>query len=353
MKIKLAILDKDQNYINRVVSVFSTKYADKFEIYSFTDMKIALGALDGSRVDVFLASDAFEIDVEVIPARCSFAYFVDSPDIETVNGQCAICKFQKVDLIYKQILSIYSEKAGSVSGLKLGDDSTKVIIFSSPNGGAGTSTVAAACAMNFAMQGKKSLYINLEKVGTTDPFFMAEGQFDMSDIIYAIKSKKANLAMKLESCVKQDNCGVSFYSQSKVALDMLEMNEEDSIRLISELKLAGSYDYIIVDMDFGLDKESIKVYKQAHAVVWVGDGTGGSNSKIQRAFGALSVMEQNADAPLTSRLCLIYNKFSNKVGQTIDDIGIRSIGGAPLYMHATERQIMEQLAQMNFYNNII
>ena len=29
MRIKLAILENDQNYLKRIVSVFSTKYADK------------------------------------------------------------------------------------------------------------------------------------------------------------------------------------------------------------------------------------------------------------------------------------------------------------------------------------
>ena len=45
MKIRLALLEKDQSYLNRIVSAFSTKYADKFEIYSFTDPGVALATL--------------------------------------------------------------------------------------------------------------------------------------------------------------------------------------------------------------------------------------------------------------------------------------------------------------------
>lgn len=353
MRIKLAILEKDQSYLNRIVTAFSTKYADKFEIYSFTDQAMALSTLDSSRIDVLVASDAFEIDVTALPKRCGFAYFVDSIDVDTVNDQRAICKFQKADLIYKQILSIYSENAGSVSGIKLGDDSTKIIFFSSPCGGAGTSTVAAACATHFAAQKKKTLYLNLELFGSSDSFFSAEGMFDMSDLIYAIKSKKANLAMKLESCVKQDETGVYFYSQSKVALDMHELNGEDILRLVSELKLHATYDYIVVDMDYSMSKDAIKIYKQSHAVVWVGDGSEISNLKIQRAYNALSIKEQNAEAALTNRLCLIYNKFSNKSSKTVGDIGLKNIGGAPVYAHATAKQIIDQISVMNMFDSII
>ena len=259
MKIKLAILEKDQSYLNRIVSVFGTKYADKFQIYSFTDIDVAFSTLESAKIEVLIASDAFEVDVKKVPKRCGFAYFVESADIETMNGQRAICKFQKADLIYKQILGIYSENVGNVSGLRFGDDTSKIIFFQSVSGGAGASSMAAACAMRFAMKGKKTLYLNLERMGSSDAFFEAEGQFDMSDIIFALKSKKTNLPMKLESCVKQAENGVYFYSQAKIALDMMELHFEDMKKLISEIQLTGSYDYIIVDIDFSIarDRKSV------------------------------------------------------------------------------------------------
>ena len=353
MKIKLAILEKDQSYLNRIVSVFGTKYADKFQIYSFTDMDVAFSTLETAKIEVLVASDAFEIDVNKLPKRCGFAYFVDSADVEMLNGQCAICKFQKADLIYKQILSIYSENAGNVSGLKFGDDSCKVIFFQPVSGGVGASSMAAACAMRFATKGKKTLYLNLERFGSANVFFTAEGQFDMSDIIFALKSKKTNLAMKLESCVKQAENGVFFYSQSKIALDMMELNSDDIMRLISELQLTGSYDYIVVDIDFSIDRDALKIYRKAHTVVWVCDGSELSNSKLFRAFNALNTLEQNADSPIPNRMVLIYNKFSNKTSKTLAEIGIKNIGGAPRFEHATSEQVLEQLSAKDMFDAIM
>ncbi|MGN0316835.1 MAG: chromosome partitioning protein ParA [Lachnospira sp.] len=353
MKIKLAILEKDTSYLKRIISVFSTKYSEKFEIYSFTDSSVALSTLDIAKIDVFLANDSFEIDINNIPKRCGFAYLVDSMDVETVNNHNAICKFQKVDLIYKQILSIYSENTGSVAGLKIGDDTAKVIAFESVSGGCGASTMAAACALHFAAQGKKTLYLNFEKFGSSDSFFSADGQFDMSDVIYALKSKKANLALKLESFVKQDPRGVYFYSQSKIALDMMELSIDDIIRLITELKLTGSYNVIIIDMDFSIEENIFKMLEQTQAIVWVGDGSEISNNKLYRAYTSLSTMEQKIDVPLTNRLVLIYNKFSNKTCKTLDDIGIRNIGGNPRFDHATSAMVLEQVAQKDMFDKIL
>ena len=353
MKIKLAILEKDISYLTRIISVFSTKYADKFELYSFTDPDIALASIDQSKIDVLVANDAFDIDVTALPKRCAFAYFVDSVDIDTENDQRAICKFQKADLIYKQILSVYAEKAGSISGFKMNDDGTKVFVFTSPCGGSGASTMAAAAAMHFAAKNQKVLYLNIEKFGSSDAFFAGEGQFDMSDLIFALKSKKTNLSMKLESCVKQDVHGVNFYTQSKVALDMLEINSADILRLVSELQFTGAYQYIVVDMDFGMDAETLKIWRQSHGVVWVSDGSSIANAKIFRAFNALSIIEEKADSPLTNRLCLVYNKFSNKTGQILSDLSIRNIGGAPRYEHADTKQILAQLSQMDIFDKIL
>ncbi len=353
MKIKLAILEKDTSYLRRIVSVFETKYTDKFEIYSFTDLEVALSSLDGAKIDILIANDAFDIDTAALPKRCGFAYFVDSADVTVAKDQRAICKFQRAEQIYKQILSLYSETAGNITGIKLEDDTSKVIVFASPCGGVGTSTMAAACATHFASQGKRTLYLNLEKFGSSDAFFSAEGQFDMSDIIFALKSKKTNLALKLESSVKQDSNGVYFFSQSKIALDMLELSCEEIVRLISELKLMGSYDYIVIDMDFIMDKENLQIYRRAHALVWVGDGSEISNSKIFRSFSALSVREEKEDSPLTNRCCLIYNKFSNKISKTIGESSLRNIGGAPRYEHASVQQILTQLAPMDVFNKII
>ena len=42
MKIRVAVLDNDQIYLDRFVSAFSAKYSDKVELYSFSNLEIAL-----------------------------------------------------------------------------------------------------------------------------------------------------------------------------------------------------------------------------------------------------------------------------------------------------------------------
>lgn len=350
MKIKIAILEKNLSYLNRIVSTFNLKYADKIEVYSFTEYNVAMAALNDSKIDILMADDGFVVEEERLPRRCSLVYFVDSPDIDKVRNQYAICKFQKIDLIYKQILSVYSENTENKTRKKKDKGECGIIAFMSPGGGVGSSSMAAACALFFARKGKRVFYLNLEKFGSSDLFFSGEGQYGISDVIFALKSKKANLSMKLESCVKKDSRGVFFFSQPQNALDLTELSTEELCQLISELKATGLYEYIILDLDFNMNLKFLDV---VHAVVVTSDGSERVNLKIVKACNALAVLGQAGNISIMERIFVIYNKFSSKRGIMMGNIGLQTIGGAPRYVNATVEQVLEQLSSMTMFENIL
>ncbi len=346
MKIKLAVLERDESYRKRIVSILSTRFAETLELYSFTGLEVAISMLDNAKIDVLLADDSFSVDVGQLPRRCAFAYFVESSDIETLNGQPVVFKYQKIDLIYKQILNLYAETSGEVSGLRMGSGDCKIIVFGAASGGTGSSSMAAACAIHFSEQGHRVLYLNLEQFGDAGVFFSADGQYDMSDVVFTVKSKKANLALKLESCVRRDPCGVYFFARPKIALDLMELGADEKTQIVSELSSAGAYDRIIIDCDFSLSKDDMALYQQAHAIVLVGDGSEVSNEKTVQAYHALEIMEQNVDAPIRYRMRLIYNKFSNKTCELLPDIGLESLGGIPRFEHAKTADVVKRLIGM-------
>lgn len=53
MKIKIAILDSDKNYLSRMVSAFSARYSEKTEIYSFTELDAAVRCIKENKIDIF------------------------------------------------------------------------------------------------------------------------------------------------------------------------------------------------------------------------------------------------------------------------------------------------------------
>lgn len=331
MRIKLAILEKDAMYLNRLESVFNVKYADRLEIYSFTDREVALQAAREKKIDVFLANETFEIEATELPGGCGFAVLVDTADIAAVRGIAAVCKFQKAEIIYRQVLGLFSEKAAAVTGVYMEGDGSKTLAFVSAAGGTGSSVASAACALHFAQKGKKTLYLNLEKFGSADVFFQAEGNTGLGDVIYAIKSRKGNLAMKLESTVKCDASGVFFYSPTGMALDIAELSAEEISRIISVLKMSGGYDYIILDLDFSMDKNMLKVLDECVTIVFVADGSPVSNVKLERAVASLNVLEQQTDRKILMRCGILYNRFSSQTSRKVQMDGIKEFGGINRY----------------------
>jgi cellulose biosynthesis protein BcsQ len=353
MKIKVAILGTDQNYLNRIVAVFNTKYSDKLETYSFTDEKSAMSTIDITKIDVFIAGETFEIDTKKLPQRCGFAYFVDSAEIEQLREQKTIYKFQKADLIYKQILSIYSENTANIAGIRMDSEkSAKLVSFATPCGGVGSSTMAAAFATKLSLLGKRTLYLNMEQFGSADTFFSGEGQSNFGDVIYALKSKKVNLGMKLESTVKKDPCGVFFYSSAQTALNMNEMNEEDIQKLLNDLRISGSYDYIVLDADFGFDKRFRELVKQSSSIVLVSDGSQISNQKLLRAYQAYKILDQQNETNHLGKMALLYNKFSNKTSTVVPETEITALGGVQKFEHATTPQIIKQIIMMSVFDKL-
>lgn len=353
MKLGLAILDADSNYTQRITATLSLRYGDKLQIHGFTDPDSALNALAEERIHVFLADETFQIDTSRIPQDCGFAYLVSGNGIDALNGQKAINKFQQVDAIYRAVLDIFSDRAGNISFHNDKDGRSKLVVFSSPCGGTGTTSVAAAYAVRLAEQGQRVFYLNLECFNSSDALFEGEGQLGMDDVIYAIKSKKSNLTLKLESCARRDASGVYFFAPPRIALDLMELTDDELLELVDTLRDSGHYDVAVVDMDFSLKERALRVFRKASALVWVCDGSESANQKVHRAYETLKALEQRDDGAYSDNICVIYNKFSNKTGKIITDLQVRAPGGVPRLEHATPLQVRSHLATQQFLDEIL
>ena len=351
MKITLAMLESDSSYLRRVVPMFNSKYAEELEIYSFTDVDAAMACLEEKKIDVFLASDNFKIDFNQIPKRCGFAYLVESLDINTIDNHKAICKFQKGELIYKQILSIYSEHVPNISGMPTNQNGAmKTIAFCSPCGGVGTSTAAAACAIALSNAGQRVLYLNAEIYGDADMFFACDGQFDFSDVIYAVKSNKTNRAMKLQSTVKQDQTGVYYYSSVRVPLDIMEMGPNDYLTLQNELKALGCYDYVVMDIEFPKTQAAYKLFEYCNSIVLVCDGSDTSEAKINKAIRGIQILDGQSDFAMQPRMWLLKNKVSSN---DIQQNELRTLGSFPVYQTVSSAQMAKQLSLSNIFGQLM
>ncbi|MGN0396178.1 MAG: hypothetical protein ACI4EF_12510 [Coprococcus sp.] len=266
MRIKVGFVENDRIYMERLVAALNRFYSDKLEIYSYTDVETANENVENQRLDIVIVDEKLEVKEF---RNCCTALFVGASDIDRLEGKKAICKFQKVELIYKDILSVYSEYSQRITKRKQTGELAEVITFTSPIGGCGTTSVAAAFAINCALNNKSAIYLNMETIDSTDIVFSGDSKYTFTDVVYAVKSKRANISMKLESCAVTDAARVDFFAPPTNPMDAHELNEEDIETLISELRTLGLYDYIVVDSGFSISKNYKKLMECSNKKVFV------------------------------------------------------------------------------------
>lgn len=345
MKIRLAIIDGDRQYLERLTAAFQNQFADQLEIYSFTTDETAYENFKQQRVDVIVMSDSFRVNRELVPKNCGFSYLTETSGIDTIEDESAICKYQKIDYIYKGILGLYAENAGAI-GNHLGSNTVKVCSFFSITGGAGSSSLAAATALQMAKAGKRTLYLNMEQTGGSNLYFQAPGEGSFSDVIYMLKSKRINLALKIQSMVKQTTEGVYFFDDCTQAMDMLEITEDEFTKLIEVVETAGMFDVVIIDAGSYLTPVVFQAFGASAKVVCVSDGSEICQHKFEQMIEILEIKERQSEIPMIPRIAIAYNKFSNKTGVAVDMGKYPVLGGMPKYENMNTRQIIERLSNV-------
>ncbi|MCI8669371.1 MAG: AAA family ATPase [Lachnospiraceae bacterium] len=353
MKIRVAIFEKDELYLRKITAVFNKKYLDKIQIYCVTNFDLLKKILEDNKIDVLLSNEEFDINIEILPKRCGFAYLTESNEIEQWKDNIAIGKYQHIDLIYKAILNIYAEKAADLGVNKeVINNMTNIYTFVSASGGTGSSTIAAAASINVAKTGKKVLYLNLEKFGNVNVFFQAEGNGNLSEAIYAVKSRRSNLLLKLESNIKVASNGVNFFDNCKNSFDIMELTREDINLLIYHLTSSKLFDCIIIDCDFEISDMIIEILKMSSVIYFVNDGSKISNEKFMNVYNTLEIYEQQKDIRILDKITVFYNKFRNKTSTMIENNDIKIIGGIKMYDGASAEQVIEEISSMSILKDI-
>jgi cellulose biosynthesis protein BcsQ len=353
MKIKVTIYDPDEQYLHRVSKYYAANYDTRLELYCFTGMEQAMKSLTENKVQVFLASTEGAVDFAQVPARCAFAWLIDSSTADEYQGKRAVLKYQKLESIYSEILDIYSEKMphGTV---KADEGAVEIVAFVSAAGGVGCSTVSAACAAFLARRGRRVLYLNLEHFGGAEFFYRAGGSGSLSNVLFAVNSKRANLALKLESLVRKDgDSGVFFYSAAENAMDMNEVNAEFLTVLLNALRGSESYDTIVLDLNFQLSELCLEALKQANRIVLLSDGRAVTNKKTARAVAALLEIQEERGVPYYDKISLLYNKYSNRTSTDFTDYELPALGGIPRFEGADSIIVYQKIAELQVFGHLM
>ena len=321
IKIKLGLVDSDRLYLERLSDLFGRKYSSQIEVHSFTDSSLLADSLRENRINILAVSQDIVIPPDTVPDSCVFVYLSDSPEIDKYNGQGTVFRYQSADEIYRKLLDIYSDKtADRVVYRNLCGD-TRIVLFLPESEGAGASTAAAAFSELAAEQKEKTLFLNLRQFRETEGLFSAAGNSSLTDVIFALKSRKSGLRLKLESIVKQDRSGVYFFSSCRSPMDIAELSPEEIRVLLNELYGSCSYRNIVIVSDFYLSEQLSVLLEYSDDVVIVSGGGNMTEKRLLRRFSSMKDIENRKLPGLGEKLKIIFSGISSAPETEIPVLG--------------------------------
>ena len=123
--------------------------------------------------------------------------------------------------------------------------------------------------------------------------------------------------------------------------------------VITYLKVGGGYDYIILDMDFSLEKSEIEVLKECNQIVLVNDGSPTSNTKLERVLESLRILEEQNDWKILIRCNILYNRFSSKTSEKMEIADVKELGGIKRFEGYSVELLIQQLAETGVFDGLM
>lgn len=137
--------------------------------------------------------------------------------------------------------------------------------------------------------------------------------------------------------------GVFFFSSTRMALDMGELEVGEIREILGVLRTSGAYDYLILDMDFSLEQAFLKLLQECSSIIFVADGSQGSNVKLERALESLKILEDQCGVKLLMKSGILYNRFSSHTSRKTAACGLREYGGMGRFEGFETQKLLQQL----------
>ena len=217
----------------------------------------------------------------------------------------------------------------------------KLIAVTSFSGGTGVTTVSAALAKNLAARGFKVLYLNLEAGGSSETLFQSDDRGSLEDVLRVLESRGEATAAELTGSLCLSREGVYFYRPCEDPGLILNLSSDHILELLGALRYANMFSYIVMDFNFIVSPQDLRILDSADRVLILNDGSVTANVKFMRTLRTVRYLEQLTGISVTGRMGMVYNKFSSsKSSNEVQEPGIDVIGKIPPIMHATTEEIV-------------
>lgn len=315
---RILILDTNTDYSQRFKHYLGKRYPN-LQISACDNIEAVRKQFQEEVFDVVLFDVSFEkVNSEslgLLNSGAAFAYVSETDEL--VNGQETIFKYYSVSELYAAVCTIYEHKKKRVikteNTVEQVDRKTDVITFLPAHGGAGSSTMAVACAVALSSE-SKVLYINLEQRPSDSVFFEGDKKKSLTDIVSTMKTKYNPEGIKnvLEQVVQKDKRqrreNLYYIKGYNNIMDCLSMQAQQIEFVLKILRENFDYRYIVIDTDFIVSDILQKLTCLSNKIVFTSSGSDTSNIKLLKIQRYLDILKRDEDNTIPDSY-LIFNQY--------------------------------------------
>ena len=242
---RIAIADKDPDYIERLSAVFQG-YSDLLPDF-FTSADALEEAMEMKNYNIVLfdpdiSEDRLYFDEDVVPV---VLYRDDAENLAYYASLKNVNKYQRISGIYKEIMSEFAKVAKDL-GIELSTAGrTKVIAVASPVGGSGKTAVSCILADTIQRSGHTVLHLSAEMFNTASAQFpkLDEG---ITSLIRAVAEVK-DFEAKLSGVVNTYENGIMYVEGFDRVVDYNAVTSAEMETVVKKIGSTGIAEYLIVE----------------------------------------------------------------------------------------------------------
>lgn len=294
-KINIVIINIDLIYLNKLKAYIIKEYNDKFNLHCISDLSLVEEELESFKKGVLLINEELYKSEFKNLNFDEIIILSDGIGRGEIDGNKVLNKYSSTSKLCEDIICIHNNKIRYEGEVKKED--TKVSIVFSPIGKAGSSSISSNIAILLSKLGKKVLYVNLEKLKTTEWFFKSR---QYGDILFR-ENENLKFMPKLQKGIMKDEITGTYYFDYEIEGEESFVEFRQILNFIVKEKI---FSLIVVDMDSNIDIFNRRVLNLGESILVPVLGDDMSLFKMKKYLDKYTISKKTA---------FILNKYKRRM----------------------------------------
>lgn len=249
----MAICDTEEGYAFRMAEYILEKVKLPYTLHLFTAVEELKKFAGQEEIEILLiAENAWRmIREEFVRSQVAQMFVLQESEQAEQDEICRIDKYQSPEQVVQKMMAVMAEGEGFTEYPEATDTEVKMIGIYSPVKRCLQTSFALTLGQLLAKE-HRTLYLNFEMYSGLGELLQKEYQTDILDLMYYFQNAREKLAFRLPAIV-QSAGGLDYIPPMQYALGIREVPGEQWLALCRDMAAIGEYEYLILDLDDGID----------------------------------------------------------------------------------------------------